>query len=117
MEKQGKILLISTYESGFQSIGVSIAANYFSQVNIEFDILDISLDETISIEKISSYDLVGFYLPMFHCMEFALDVTKKISKNENHPQFFYFGLYSDIYSQTLSEFSDQCCQVNFFIFR
>lgn len=96
-----KVLLVSTYESGFQSLGITVAAAHLLAANVDTEALDLSVSPTPPTEELSRHDLVGFHLPMFHSVPAAVRVASRIREQERRPKIFFYGLYADLFRQKL----------------
>lgn len=95
------VLLVSTYESGFQSLGVAVAAAHLREANVAADTIDLSLEPIPTAERLASYGMVGFHLPMFHSVPTAVKVAAMIRGQAAHTKVFFFGLYADLFRDEL----------------
>ncbi|CAN95784.1 hypothetical protein sce5621 [Sorangium cellulosum So ce56] len=95
------VLLVSTYESGFQSLGTSVAAAHLLEADVRVNALDLSVTPTPDIDDLCRHDLVGFHLPMFHSVPAAVRVAGRLRQQEKAPKIFFYGLYADLFREKL----------------
>lgn len=108
-----KVLLVSTYESGFQSLGTAVAAAHLKQANVPCDLLDLTLAMAPSPEEMQQYTLVGFHVPMYHSLPQSFQVAQRIRTEERRPQIFFFGLYANLFrDEILSKYGDHVFNTN-----
>lgn len=101
------VLLISTYESGFQSLGTAVAATHLLENGVEVNTLDLSLERVPDMSAIASHDYVGFHLPMFHSVPLAVRVAAQLREEKSAPPIFFYGLYADLFRhELLANFGD-----------
>lgn len=96
-------LLVSTYESGFQSLGTAVAAAHLLENGNVVKALDLSLDPTPDVNDLLKFDSIGFHLPMFHSVPAAVRVAGRIRSQPQRPKVFFFGLYADLFRRELLE--------------
>jgi radical SAM superfamily enzyme YgiQ (UPF0313 family) len=102
-----KICLVSTYESGFQSLGTAVAAAHLSEIGINPRLLDLSVSSALSMQEFEEYDWVGFHLPMFHSLPTAFQIAASIRAAGIRTRCFFFGLYASLFkAEILAKYGD-----------
>lgn len=102
-----EICLVSTYESGFQSLGAAVAAAHFHDIGLVPELLDVSVSPAMSPEQFGRYDWVGFHVPMFHSLPTAFEIASGIRAANIETKCFFFGLYASLFkSEILDKYGD-----------
>ena len=108
-----EVLLVSTYESGFQSLGTTVAAAHLKQAGIPCRLLDLSLVSAPSPAELQSYGMVGFHVPMYHALPQSFNLARLIRTLEPRPRIFFFGLYASLFKdEILAKYGDHVFKTN-----
>lgn len=95
------VLLFSTYESGFQSLGTTVAAAHLKQAEIPVRLHDLSLEAAPPVEELAAYEVLGFHVPMYHSLPQAFNVSSTVFGKG--PKIFFFGLYAPLFRDEILE--------------
>src|SRR4051794_25248898 len=90
-------LLVSTYESGFQSLGTTVAAAHLKQGGVPCRLLDLSIASAPAAEELQRYGVVGFHVPMYHALPQSFSLAKRLLALDARPKIFFFGLYASLF--------------------
>jgi hopanoid C-3 methylase len=102
-----EICLVSTYESGFQSVGTAVAAAHFHNVGVTPELLDVSVSPAKSPQEFGQFDWIGFHVPMFHSLPAAFQIASGIRAAGLKSKCFFFGLYASLFkSEILEKYGD-----------
>ncbi len=108
-----EVLLVSTYESGFQSLGTTVAAAHLKKAEVPCRLLDLSLVSAPPPEELQSYGIVGFHVPMYHALPQSFNLASRIRTMEPRPKIFFFGLYASLFrDEILGKYGDQVFNTN-----
>lgn len=99
----GEVCLVSTYESGFQSLGTGVAAAHLHAAGITPKLLDVSVLPKMSPEEFGQYDWIGFHVPMFHSVPIAFEIASGIRAAGVKSRCFFFGLYASLFKTEILE--------------
>jgi radical SAM superfamily enzyme YgiQ (UPF0313 family) len=99
-------LLVSTYELGRQPFGLASPAAWLSEVGVDVDCLDLSL-EKLDEARVRRADLVAFYLPMHTATRIASRVIPEIRKSNPHAHLCAYGLYAPVNAEFLKKLGIQ----------
>lgn len=107
------ILLVSTYESGFQSLGTTVAAAHLKQAGVSCRLLDLSLVSAPPSEELQRYTMVGFHVPMYHALPQSFNLASRIRTLDPRPKIFFFGLYAGLFRyEILDKYGDHVFHTN-----
>lgn len=108
-----EVLLVSTYESGFQSLGTTVAAAHLKQAGVPCRLLDLSLVSAPSPAELQQYGLVGFHVPMYHALPQSFNLAARIRTLDPRPKIFFFGLYAGLFrDEILNKYGDHVFNTN-----
>ena len=109
-----EVLLVSTYESGFQSLGTTVAAAHLKKAAVPCRLLDLSLVSAPPPEEARQrYGMVGFHVPMYHALPQSFNLASRIRTLEPRPKIFFFGLYASLFrDEILGKYGDQVFNTN-----
>jgi radical SAM superfamily enzyme YgiQ (UPF0313 family) len=99
-------LLVSTYELGRQPFGLASPAAWLSEVGVDVDCLDLSL-EKLDERRVRRADLVAFYLPMHTATRIASRVIPEVRKSNPHAHLCAYGLYAPVNADFLKKLGIQ----------
>jgi radical SAM superfamily enzyme YgiQ (UPF0313 family) len=106
-------LLVSTYESGFQSLGTTVAAAHLKQGGVPCRLLDLSIASAPAAEELQRYGVVGFHVPMYHALPQSFSLAKRLLALDARPKIFFFGLYASLFrDEILSKYGDYVFDTN-----
>ncbi len=96
-----KILIVSTFEGGYQPISALAAVTALVEHNFEADLLDVYVDG-VDEEKISSADIIALSMPLFDSLESGVQLLKQIENVNKTAPRIAFGQYATLNPQHLS---------------
>lgn len=102
------ILLISTFEGGFQPNTVATAATPLIKDGFHVSVLDTYV-EGIQEDCFSSADLVAISIPLFDAVHSGVEVAKLVRKINPNAHITFFGQHATIHANRLAgKYSDSC---------
>ena len=95
------VLLIATYESGFQSLGAAVAAAHLKRAEIPVEIHDMSVQAAPTLDKLKTVDWIGFHVPMYHSLPQAFNVARSVKSAGLPAKIFFYGLYATLFREEI----------------
>ncbi|WP_078552316.1 arsinothricin biosynthesis radical SAM protein ArsL [Bacillus alkalicellulosilyticus] len=103
-----KVLLVSTFEGGYQPISLATAHSALKKHEIETVILD-TFVEGINEIKLKDADIVAISLPLFDSVQPGLELSKLVKELNPDAHITFFGQHSTIHSKRLvGRYGDTC---------
>ncbi|OPX43928.1 ribosomal protein S12 methylthiotransferase RimO [Ruminiclostridium hungatei] len=103
-----KILLVSTFEGGFQPLTVATALTALERAKFDVSVIDTYIDgmiETLFLEP----DLIAISVPLFDALRLGVDVAKKVRKINSKAHITFFGQYATLNATRLvDKYGDTC---------
>ncbi len=107
------VLLVSSYESGFQSLGTTVAAAHLKAAGMHSRLIDLSLGPAPPMEELAELDAVGFHVPMYHSLPAAFGFAERLRSASAPPKIFFFGLYASLFrEEILARYGDFVLNTN-----
>ena len=97
-----QVVLISTYELGHQPFGLASPAAWLRRAGADVRCLDLSLGK-LDEEAIAAAHLVAFYVPMHTATRIAVNVIKKVRRQNASAHLCAYGLYAPVNAEYLRE--------------
>jgi len=103
-----KILLISTFEGGFQPLTLASATTPLLEAGFDVSALDIYVDG-IQEELFAYPDLVAISIPLFDALHPGIEIAKRVRQFNPLAHITFFGQYATINSMRLAgKYGDSC---------
>ncbi len=103
-----KILLVSTFEGGFQPITIASAATALIEGHMDVTALDTYVDG-ICEELFTSPQLVAISIPLFDALQPGIEIAKRVRAINPNAHITFFGQYATINATCLAgKYSDSC---------
>jgi len=107
------VLLVSSYESGFQSLGTTVAAAHLKALGVPARLIDLSLGPAPPVEELAGTTLVGFHVPMYHSLPASFGFASRLRSSLPAAKIFFFGLYASLFrEEILAKYGDYVLNTN-----
>lgn len=103
-----KILLVSTFEGGFQPNTLATAAASLLSSGHKVGVLDTYVDG-VKPELLNEQEMIGISIPLFDSLEAGIEIAKAARVRNPSAHVVFFGQYATINAANLAgKYSDSC---------
>jgi radical SAM superfamily enzyme YgiQ (UPF0313 family) len=102
LDKDVRVVLISTYELGHQPFGLASPASWLRQLGAHVDCLDLAVED-FDEQAVRDADLVAFYVPMHTATRLATGLVERVRKLNPAAHLCFYGLYAPVNEDYLRE--------------
>ncbi|MDP5276631.1 arsinothricin biosynthesis radical SAM protein ArsL [Chengkuizengella axinellae] len=102
------VLLVSTFEGGFQPTTIATAATSLMKEGFNVSVLDTYVDGIIE-DKFQGNDLIAISVPLFDAVHAGIEIAKLAAKVNPEAHITFFGQHATINATRLAgKYSDSC---------
>ena len=89
------VVLVSTYEMGRQPFGLASPAAWLAGRGANVELWDLDVDD-VDANRLSEFDLFGFYLPMHTATRLAVPIIERVRAQNPEAHIAAFGIYAPL---------------------
>ena len=95
LDKNVRVVLISTYELGHQPFGLASPASWLRELGAHVDCLDLAVGD-FDEQAVRDADLLAFYIPMHTATRLAAVLVERVRKLNPAAHLCFYGLYAPV---------------------